>query len=112
MAVCAITAAKSGLELPVTALSPGHQTRYELRYTAFLSETSTGSRQEEASKPSSSVVPKIVRLEEIHGSQDKIPGFVHRLGHALQEWFARRGRFPFARQLADHRGHQRPGSGR
>jgi hypothetical protein len=28
------------------------------------------------------------RSEEVHGSEDKFPGFIHRLGHAVQERLA------------------------
>ena len=52
------------------------------------------------------------RTEEVHGSQDEIPGIVHRLGHAVQERLAGRGGVPLPGQLADFRGHQRPGPGR
>src|SRR5664279_3108791 len=55
--------------------------------------------------------PRSARSEEVHGSQDEFQGIVHRLGHALQKRLARRGRLPRAGELADRRGHPRPGAG-
>src|SRR3954451_2404218 len=48
-------------------LSPGRQTRYESYVKAG---------------------PQSARSEEDHGSQNKLSGFLHRAGHAVQEWLA------------------------
>src|ERR1700760_2820588 len=50
----------------------------------------------DASKPN-------LRSGGVHGSQDKVPGVVHRLGHAFQERLGRRSSVSVACELADYR---------
>src|SRR4051794_2234011 len=62
--------------------------------------------------PTSSSSVDISRGEEVHGSQDKVPGIIHRLGHAIQKRLARRGGLPRSRQLANRAGFARSRSSR
>src|SRR5690242_12979734 len=70
------------------ALSRSGQTRYEL-----------------VSKPNQ-------RSGGAHGSQDKVPGVVYRLGDAFQERLARRSGVSRTGELADYRGDPRACAGR